>query len=758
MAGKKSQREKELQRRLKQKKQEKDRHVQRVADIVENRHGLLVAKTEPISWQGEIPEDAALFDDAVLQTLPEDSAEKARLVRLALEETLARKTGVAYENLASIPRQSPYANWRLFIRGLIAWQNNDFAEVDEAWERLDKSRRPWRIAVSLRLAQREDLTAIKHDGAPEALMTEASWIAGFDPALLNHAKLVRQRVIERIAIRAARDVAKINIPHELKDTKATPQHIFWLSRFTKNYGDIEPELVRDLQRTLLHQAFAAPYIELFKECASQFKGFDYDPNNTLIRAMNAIAFGEVDEANILLKSFEKREIHKITTFPQEALRGIVGGLYFFCAERLIEEARKSNPFPFPTMFYDAYAPVDAIEGYFEESIDAYPRHRNVYTSFEEWLQHEFDKRDRLKDEQVEHEDKIANLKMAMLKEFPNEVEARMEVIDYLFERERSEEAKPHVEFLSGTRHKNPLANAMQWKWHILEAIRLSRRKVWVPQALESLDAAEREWPEWLRKAWLPYLRAAVKLRGGDTTAFDTIPESERASKIADACMRLAAAQKMSVPAADLKPLRGLVDECVNNLEKAAFKDLLLAVNFFWDLQRIKIKYPAYRQHGSKIQDRFLELLDERSFEQFRGTLELTGSLLKLANDGYFTEYSSVKLPNFLDEEEREVQILAVTVAAANKIKYFRNVEQLLSISKALRFGFESVSDLYYRYYFESLLDSLDQRLEEQAGQAEAMARFFERIPAGAMEAAAKMFEECSEDGDWDDDDDWDDDE
>ncbi len=122
------------------------------------------------------------------------------------------------------------------------------------------------------------------------------------------------------------------------------------------------------------------------------------------------------------------------------------------------------------------------------------------------------------------------------------------------------------------------------------------------------------------KEWLPYLRAALDYRVGRLTAFDDIPESERSpSKVTDACMRLAAAQRMAVPSADLKPLRQVVDAHVASLEQATDSELYPLASFYWDLMRCGLKYPAMRMHGRKFLTRLRECMDQD--RQLAGRLE-----------------------------------------------------------------------------------------------------------------------------------------
>src|SRR5690606_30658524 len=79
----------------------------------------------------------------------------------------------------------------------------------------------------------------------------------------------------------------------------------------------------------------------------------------------------------------------------------------------------------------------------------------------------------------------------------------------------------------------------------------------------------------------------------------------------DACMMLGAAQQMRVPSADLKPLRAPVDRAVKQLSTVSDEELISIGGFFWDLHRVKLVYPAYQRHGSKIVDELFKRLDKK---------------------------------------------------------------------------------------------------------------------------------------------------
>ncbi|CAN5127825.1 hypothetical protein BH10PLA2_BH10PLA2_24790 [soil metagenome] len=75
--------------------------------------------------------------------------EEATAVRSALAALDADDETRAMELLQAIPRSSPLADWRLFVRGLAAFRRKDVAQAQANWERLDQQRAAHKIARKL---------------------------------------------------------------------------------------------------------------------------------------------------------------------------------------------------------------------------------------------------------------------------------------------------------------------------------------------------------------------------------------------------------------------------------------------------------------------------------------------------------------------------------------------------------------------------------------------------------------------------------
>ncbi len=94
-------------------------------------------------------------DQAVVQpeNLPKSMPElrdDAQRIRAALEAVEREEETAALGHLKDIPRQSLFADWKYFVRGLIAYYGRDKGGLAANWDRLDPDRAAARIATVLK--------------------------------------------------------------------------------------------------------------------------------------------------------------------------------------------------------------------------------------------------------------------------------------------------------------------------------------------------------------------------------------------------------------------------------------------------------------------------------------------------------------------------------------------------------------------------------------------------------------------------------
>ncbi len=134
-----------------------------------------------------LADSAVLHPDQAPASLPE-VRRQAMEVRTALERLEAGDAEGAQAALKDIPRTSPFADWRLFVRGLAAYYRQDFAEMRSSWDRLEPGRAAWRIAQPLR-----DLAGAVESGkrVPDEHVAVRSLVTKIDSALFGQPVLPR---------------------------------------------------------------------------------------------------------------------------------------------------------------------------------------------------------------------------------------------------------------------------------------------------------------------------------------------------------------------------------------------------------------------------------------------------------------------------------------------------------------------------------------------------------------------------------------
>ncbi len=695
------------------------------------RHQQRLARQRPRAWTGETPEDVAVFDDSVLSTLPPELAQQVSAVREALQGVTESNGENAVKVTAVISRGSPLSEWRLFIRGLVDWRTGDTAAASEAWGRLDRERRPGRIATALMLALRSDLELLPAQVVrPEAnensgdTLPASTWDR-WDEQLLYHAKLVRRVRFDRAALRLAS--AALNAPEESNKLLLGPRKIQWLKQFVREYGETEPALIAALAQAALGRAFAQPFSDLFNDVARSLPGPRHDRLNQLFTFFYYSCFANdasaVRTAQQALDQYLNFDLPRNEALTQSLRGAIASQVHFYEAKSLIEPRNESGFLGF------GFGPPEdfkSIRKHFRAASKAYPQNLAAHKAYAEWLESKLDN-DRLTQAGREpFEEELADVMRGWSQGLPECVEPRLWLVDYLLEKEQLEEAKPHVDFLAAARQDDPRVRATPWKWQLQEAMRLCRRKAWLAEVPARLNEVEALWPAWLSKQWLPYLRAAWTLRSGQAEAFKNqrrqISESSGfiVDSLAEACQMLGAAQWMRATADDVKRLRAPVDRAIKNLKAISIEELIAVGGYFWDLHRIRLVYPAYRMHGAKFGKELLArwratpgLLLTRIQEEPIHKAVLWCSEYRFWSDG------AVALPSFFSDPavQRHPMFAAAKLNAFLKARYHWGSESYREQGPILRTAAQSQRDAYYRHWFQKLANDLDDVLAKESSQS-----------------------------------------
>jgi hypothetical protein len=686
------------------------------------RHRQRLAQQVPQSWPGELPEDAAIFDDAALAKLLPELTPQVSAVREALQDALASRGDDALKRVSAIPRSSPLSEWRLFLRGLIDWLAGASAKAGDTWKRLDPERRPGRIATAMMIALRHDLEhATPCQGQPESSPTTSTWDR-FDDAQLYHGKLLRRVRFDRAALRVAE--AGVNVPEEAKELLLGPRKIHWLKQFIAEYEDTEPELATAMAQVALRRAYAQTYCNLFDEAARKIRGPRHDRRNLLLTFFFYNRFTSdsltQQKADRALKEYLTRDLPQNESLSAPLRDAIASQIHLNEALFLMQPADGDLMF---NLNFGASKNTKEIRNHLLAAVKAVPGHSAVYKTHVNWINSKLDYDRIVKAEQSRLKDELADVMRRWSQGAPDETEPRLWLVDYLLENEQLDEARPHVEFLAASRQDHPRVRATPWKWQLLEAMRLCRRKAWLADVPARLDEAEKTWPAWLPMDWLPYFKAAWTLRTGRTEAFEDerrriCEKSGRVrDSLADACLMLSAAQLMRATPAELKPLRAAADQALQRIDSLPLADLFETGSFFWDLHRVQLLYPAYRLQGKAVGKALFGRLGKNPALVLQGLDDartqqavLWGSEYRFWSNGYET-----KFPSFFSKPatQRHPVFAAARLNALLKERYAWGIKKHQELGPLLRAAAAAERDVYHRHWFLEMADQLDDRLAQE---------------------------------------------
>jgi hypothetical protein len=682
-----------------------------------------IARVRPIACSGELSVDVAVFDNAVLSQLDDSLAEEVQRVRAALKLVSDGFDDDASNQLAPIARRSPLSEWRLFVRGLSDWYANRVDEAQECWKRLDFQRRPGRMARALMASLRSDLDVLVSAVSTSHLGQQAHE----GHSILTAAQLVRRTRVNRPALaEALREISRREFaPPGISDqVRIGPERLAWVIEFSKEYQTFEPQLVAALQAEAYSRVMKQPFADIHQNAMKALPGPAHDPNNLLHRSIYLRQFQDgAKESAALLKRYLTTSLPKNDRISPQ-LRGAIECEIYLDQAR--DEIEGNDDGSLLSRFMRKPVDEKQVDRLYRRALAAYPTHSDAHREYVDWLREHVDDDRIRKAERTTFEDRLLPAMQAWSTAVPDEIEPRLWLVDHYLENEELEEAQPHVQWLAGSRHADPRVRATPWKWELLEAMRLCRRKSWLKDASAKLDAADKLWPAWLRRDWLPYLRAALLLRQNQTEQFMAARAAIRENRssdgqpfyeVTDAAMMLGAAQLMRVPAADLKPLRQPVDNAVKNASQVSLPDLIQLACFFWDLHRTNLLYPAYRMHGGKFAaalDNRLKAAKPGKLDGLLGTSALDEAFYWLATRRVFSDSTQFKfplpLPKLVSPLTRAVAAIESYLVEPARRRW--NLRDHTSEINIVREAAATQQDPYYRYWFGALADRASVSIEQ----------------------------------------------
>lgn len=161
---------------------------------------------------GRLADRAIREGPAGCDLLPEDLRPGFEATRKAFAEYEAGRDDAARETLNAIGLSSPFLDWKLLLRGLLAWSANDTPRALENWSRLSPDRLPAQLAAPFRYtADKGFAAALPHDRLAH-IARQADQLAG---GINETLRRLRKQLANEDTVPAALETARALVP-ELK--------------------------------------------------------------------------------------------------------------------------------------------------------------------------------------------------------------------------------------------------------------------------------------------------------------------------------------------------------------------------------------------------------------------------------------------------------------------------------------------------------------------------------------------------------------
>jgi hypothetical protein len=652
---------------------------------------LVAMQLKPRSHAGEGLEDLAVFAKEYRGQLTPELRAEALVVGEALDLVYEGDFSSASARLQTIARSSPYADWRLFVRGLIAFYHGNSDSARQSWGRLDPTRRPARIANVLWRA--ESASPLENEVAPP-------------PADLIQAAVTL--LLRRAAIAAARRIASVK--HRNRETFFTASQVAMLNDFRDRFRRVDGELYSQFSQACVRLACRQPQGEIFRLLKKSVPGPPHDPNWNLQGALYwSLLRGGFQEQETCSQAY-LAELPKVEQLTKPLRNAIASQLCLKMAQEEIELTEQSMGLSF--RFTGEFPDYREAEAWFEKAIGYYPTHRAAHHARLNLLKK---MTQQLPDERPVQKRLVAASE-ALVKTFPDEVETTLWLIDSYVDDDRLKEADTLVRQLQHQRLDDPLAKGLPWKLKLREAMHLSRRKANLPKVLEALREAEAHWPAWYGRDWLLFLHAAAELRGGNSAQFNELNRAARQACAAPEwvgdIMLFASLQQMNLPSATVKPFRAAVETHIKNASTLPLMEFARLASFLWDLTRAGLRYKGYRTQASKIG----RVLNSRlaNGEQIEDPKLLLDACSWIASHNFWIQNYGTKEPEWVARlASSEPRAAADVLEFVSRLTFIRSrifaIEPQIQLVKDAS---KTENDPYYRHRFEKLAKEFKARVAE----------------------------------------------
>ncbi|QDU98742.1 tetratricopeptide repeat protein [Lignipirellula cremea] len=454
-----------------------------------------------------------LTDEAVLDArcqAPEHPLVKPHLesVRQALQAVEQGDDEAAGIQLQAISRKSPLSDWKLLIRGLSAYYQNDDDRAAENWRRLDSQRPAWRIAQVLLFS-----------GGQPPLETGPQGGPGFDVG--RAARKVTESLeadpvfvlLQRMAI-AWREEAWLGFFRDLSSLR---------SRFASTHSRQIEALVDLVRKRAIRNSDPKLLVKLMAAAPAP----SWDPRWNLTQAL-------VREENpdfvLALEGLRFMDAYLVdaATLPgfSEADRSLAAGLAHWHQASLLQayllfvspppdgsERGLVNPETNQTFAFEFER---KLVRHFQQAVASSPLLKQAWYDWSEY--HSL----------REETDLLIGVLLKMVEKHPDEVDAHSQLADLYQRRKQPERAAPHVQALLRLSPGSAASRALNWNQRCQMTSVLVAGGLWEEARQEMVDAVK-NLPDGLEPYVALAIQAAIEIKAGEPAAAQAFIDAAVAS-------------------------------------------------------------------------------------------------------------------------------------------------------------------------------------------------------------------------------------
>lgn len=651
------------------------------------------AGLKPKPATNERVEDFAVFSNVGREQLSDALKLECTAVMASLDSAAEGEFAQANDRLKDIPRSSPYADWRLFIRGLCGFYAKDFETAKQNWQRLDATRRPARIANTLISAELNEPLA--EFAAPIKRLVEAA----------------RTLLHRSVAVAAAKQI--MSVKHRDSEVHFSTSQVAMLTNFRDDFRRVDAEFVTKFSQACVYRACTQDDPSAFMLLKKSVPGPAHDPRWNLQEFLFMREFQGVEEdRQETAEAYIEKDLPGMTQFSKDQKGALASCIYLDLA-RMFNEDQREMPF----FFFSEPPDYKTIEQLLGKAIKKYPANREAHRFLFDILDRQIETQRRVPKSQIEAAEKrLIKAKEAYVSAFPGEIEISLELVDHYFGNDEHDKAEALVKQLSSQRLDAPLAKALPWKLKLLSAMHSSRKKTELSSVRESLAIADSQWPTWFPRTWLPFLKAALELRVGNQEQFESLDKQARqnaaTSSVACDFMTFAAMQQMNVPAAVIKPYRETITKYLDNVEQMPLADLISIGAFFWDLTRAGLEHKGFRLQAAKVGKAICARL--KKGETVPHSSEFIQASCFCAGRGFWQNGYEFRQPAWAEGlSKTEPQVGASFIGWVNKSSYPEmSLVKFKPLIDAIQAAAKTEKDPFHRYRFEQVALSANELIEE----------------------------------------------